>query len=690
MAKQDLVVKLLLDSGAFGKDLQMAQKKAENFSNGLKSTGQTVTALGANFGALKGVVGALGGVIAGGAGVVAAFEAFKSIMESTSGTAKIFHTNIEGCKGVLDSFQISLAKMDFTNFIDGMDDVFKHAKEFKGRMMDLGLADIAYNYLHTGNVSKIKDLETQYRNAKTDTDRNAIKEEAMTIVADMRKNLSGLLKQSNNAFLSGVLSQTAKSGKLNVGIGVEEALAQVEKAFKNTIDLDEKNKERELADRIMERYGNIKSALENTGADAIRTDLMQSGLGRWMDNKLKEWSDGYKADAEFQDRVKANPKEYKAEMEALIKNNKGLLIRNALYDYTSEELKVLTSILTNAANQSRAVNEAELQIKGWSAAPESKPTTEVEKEEGSIAKAQETVNRLKTQLDSKKMGSEDWHKINKELDVANKKLESLKKLQDQLNGVKEQPAELSSTPNFDKEKKAEKGSIEHMTNLIARVEEQRDKVATGGFEWNVLTVQLHTHRQELEELIKTQEKMDNLFKDTSLEDYMKKLEKSNVTLSSSVYLMNSIADVMRDSTSEVIQGGAKLLDNLSVVADNIMQILAIQQQAAAANAATSAAGLPFPYNLAAMGAAIATVKSIFATIKDMGKFAEGGIVGGTSYSGDKLFARVNSGEMILNKRQQNNLSNMLGGGGGQVEFHISGDALVGVLNNRQRKTNLIR
>ena len=184
--------------------------------------------------------------------------------------------------------------------------------------------------------------------------------------------------------------------------------------------------------------------------------------------------------------------------------------------------------------------------------------------------------------------------------------------------------------------------------------------------------------------------MDNLFKDTSLEDYMKKLEKSNVTLSSSVYLMNSIADVMRDSTSEVIQGGAKLLDNLSVVADNIMQILAIQQQAAAANAATSAAGLPFPYNLAAMGAAIATVKSIFATIKDMGKFAEGGIVGGTSYSGDKLFARVNSGEMILNKRQQNNLSNMLGGGGGQVEFHISGDALVGVLNNRQRKTNLIR
>jgi hypothetical protein len=45
--------------------------------------------------------------------------------------------------------------------------------------------------------------------------------------------------------------------------------------------------------------------------------------------------------------------------------------------------------------------------------------------------------------------------------------------------------------------------------------------------------------------------------------------------------------------------------------------------------------------------------------------------------------------MILNKRQQNNLANMLGGGG-QVEFVISGDNLVGVLNNRNNKRNLTR
>ena len=41
------------------------------------------------------------------------------------------------------------------------------------------------------------------------------------------------------------------------------------------------------------------------------------------------------------------------------------------------------------------------------------------------------------------------------------------------------------------------------------------------------------------------------------------------------------------------------------------------------------------------------------------KFATGGIVGGNEYSGDKILARVNSGEMILNAQQQANLFNFI-------------------------------
>jgi hypothetical protein len=39
--------------------------------------------------------------------------------------------------------------------------------------------------------------------------------------------------------------------------------------------------------------------------------------------------------------------------------------------------------------------------------------------------------------------------------------------------------------------------------------------------------------------------------------------------------------------------------------------------------------------------------------------AEGGIIGGDSYSGDKVVTRVNSGEMVLNMNQQNGLFNFI-------------------------------
>ena len=46
------------------------------------------------------------------------------------------------------------------------------------------------------------------------------------------------------------------------------------------------------------------------------------------------------------------------------------------------------------------------------------------------------------------------------------------------------------------------------------------------------------------------------------------------------------------------------------------------------------------------------------------QFEQGGIVPGSSYSGDNMLARVNSGEMILNQQQQAQLFNVANGGGG--------------------------
>lgn len=58
---------------------------------------------------------------------------------------------------------------------------------------------------------------------------------------------------------------------------------------------------------------------------------------------------------------------------------------------------------------------------------------------------------------------------------------------------------------------------------------------------------------------------------------------------------------------------------------------------------------------------LATMINIINQIKSAtaGSFAEGGIVGGSSYHGDRVLARLNSGEMILNDKQQKKLFDLL-------------------------------
>ena len=84
--------------------------------------------------------------------------------------------------------------------------------------------------------------------------------------------------------------------------------------------------------------------------------------------------------------------------------------------------------------------------------------------------------------------------------------------------------------------------------------------------------------------------------------------------------------------------------------------------AAAISSATASATKGDPYTIplrvaAAVASAIAAMASATKALKEAKKpkeptFEYGGIVGGNSFTGDKITARVNSGEMILNQRQQ--------------------------------------
>jgi hypothetical protein len=93
--------------------------------------------------------------------------------------------------------------------------------------------------------------------------------------------------------------------------------------------------------------------------------------------------------------------------------------------------------------------------------------------------------------------------------------------------------------------------------------------------------------------------------------------------------------------------------------------IVIATNAAAALGPVGALALPglIAKQLAVVGGAFAAIPA----------FQDGGMVGGSSFSGDKLFARVNSGEMILNQRQQGNLGNLISPASSMLNVVLGGE-----------------
>lgn len=117
------------------------------------------------------------------------------------------------------------------------------------------------------------------------------------------------------------------------------------------------------------------------------------------------------------------------------------------------------------------------------------------------------------------------------------------------------------------------------------------------------------------------------------------------------------------------EAAAKAQKAFAVSGIVLNQAQAISEGALAiAKGVESAAGVPFPANIPAIIAITAQIAALVAGVMssisqaksvlgqaDAGKFATGGVVGGSSYSGDKLIAHVNSGEGIYTNSQANNI-----------------------------------
>jgi hypothetical protein len=607
--------------------------------------------------------------------------------------------------------------------------VYARGKRWKELQLDVNLATVAYNFLNARDVDIFKSYEKSFRDAKTDADKAKIKADVANHLKEMRLNVTDYKDIVNSEFLAG-LENIEKMFD-------EENLI---KLFGNDTKLDAGRVVELIYDAMQRRLSNPRLGLMDD--DLANYEAVMEEYKKW--NKKAKKGIGWKGQTMFDVQNAINQRD------KIYTDNQELFFRKALYEYTDEQLNAALAKIINSINQDKAITELELNAKGWGGEATTKPvgkaTTKPKEEmqavKGSIGYLKKLISETETLRDKTEFESDAWKKLTTSLNGYKATLAEMQKIQDVYDGKVE-----DSTV-------AVEGSIGYLQKLISEKEEERKALVVESDAWKDVTAELKTYNDELEKLLEIQDKYDGKTKDKaadplsgSIADVQKKISElttsrsmmvveseawieatntlktyiaeyerllaiqnkydgvsdgedktikkyndMNVALSSSITLLNGLGDAFNACESENMKMVTGVTDMMSSIASGIMSFVQIQQAAAAASGTASAAAMPYPYNLAAIATVMATVLSVFANIKSMtsGKFAEGGIVGGTSYSGDKLFAMVNSGEMILNKRQQGNLANMIGGGGGQVEFHISGDSLVGVLNNKRNKTNLTR
>ena len=145
-----------------------------------------------------------------------------------------------------------------------------------------------------------------------------------------------------------------------------------------------------------------------------------------------------------------------------------------------------------------------------------------------------------------------------------------------------------------------------------------------------------------------------------IEQRKKEIEDMNAALEATGDIFGSLGSIAGSFGNDFIAAAFQSMSGIT-------QIISQLQALSTAEATASAAKVPFPGNIAAILSVVATIASVFSSLP---KFADGGIVGGSSFFGDKLLARVNSGEMILNQQQQARALSLMDGGS---NVRVSGD-----------------
>lgn len=670
----DIITRLLLKTNDFDANLEKSKGSVNRFQGDISNIAKSV---GSSF--VK---------VAGGIGLaVSASESFMKIIRSTQTTSDEFDNTLNACKGTVDIFFQSLSSGSFEAFNNGVLNTISNLKELSALRDSLADAKLSMGF----NNKIFETQFTKFESIIRDTTKSREeRENAFKSLQSLKDNF----KIDVNDTLSGAEKELIQS--LNIRTGRKDFnIDDIHKYISiNNNDFSTRNEKKALIayqNKLSEYDKQINLILGNINSTRGDTNEFTGETKKQMRQKLldlKEQKNLYiqqNSELEKQNFLNQDNDANRVEM---VKNYEYTYdLKKRMYDFDKRTLELQNSLKSSTPKESPKKDSI-----AWYDAEISKLNKKLIAETDTQAKStiQATINELeakKIKLQVETSGN-SIEAINIQLADLNKKLISVTDMQAR--------STIQATINELEQKKI---------NLKFVVDQEAFKIKNGGMKDGALSVPIAPAYDK----VPTHGKGGKNFKLPKFESPIKKKDIDiNEEYTKSLYavgsIMSSLSGITNESTAAYLQWGAGVVSSIAQAIPAIRDLITAKQTEAVINGVTSATETPVVGWLLA-GAAVASVIAAMASIP---KFATGGIVPGTSFTGDKVPALLNSGEMILNGSQQSNLFQMLNSGlygslsqkiapsagnGNQpanVTFRIHGRDLEGVLSNHYNQKSKVR
>ena len=536
--------------------------------------------------------------IAGAVGVAfGAVETFNRIVTANEANNDKWENTIRTATNSVNEFFSAITSGDFSLMGQGLDTIAKKAELTAEALRQIDDATMAYGYFSSKYQAEFTDKLNILRDKSASEEDKAAAKARAQELADEQKALSESLYEKAKNAAFSTLTQ--RSILSNEGFDLEDLEKVLVANTRKGYD-----DELKLWEEQKKEYDSL---LNELNMQFTTSTTMRSSVGVYNVDTL------HKEDPEYQSRLAELNSRYRL-----------ALLNDAVYNKTNgDDLRAALGFLQQGNQAQRNAASMETRLIRYGGSGTASGGKEDVYEEGSIGYLE---NRLKEAQEAVTAATTDTARI--------AAMETVAEIQKQLDALDLKTRTLVA---------AKTGDFIGSGILDDDIEVSDVKLP------ELPAIDLGDRLKEVEPL--------GLPDSGSIDD----TASSIVTLTDAV---GSLTGALDEGSASWLQYGVNVIKSIAQAIPAIAGLTAaketetaVNSKAAAVKAGESVAGIPF----AGAAMAIAAIASVVAAIAAIPEFAEGGVVGGNSYYGDRILARLNSGELVLNKGQQASLVDRLDG-----------------------------